>query len=174
MTKSAEDIIKTIHGIQAAVPFRTNFERENFVYNEAEGPRLVLILCHDVNKLYQHYDTNCQTDWEKEACAKEMNIVQEKINEVMAELGLNTPEEFVNALEEAEPEYWSETLSRRAAVEALSAKMTTDNMSDMLNLPLEIYEETIMKTQTYLNVVNKTTRGAERTANRRAQDDSEE
>ena len=47
-------------------------------------------------------------------------------------------------------------------------------MSDMLNLPLEIYEQTIMKTQTYLNVVNKTTRVAERTANRRAQDNDEE
>jgi hypothetical protein len=92
----------------------------------------------------------------------------------MEELGITNPEEFNNALEEAEPEYWSETLSRRAAVEALSNKQSTANMSDMLNLPLEVYEQTIMKTQTYLNVVNKTTRVAERTANRRAQDEDEE
>lgn len=174
MTKSAESIINEVRNVQSGVPFRTSFERENFVYNEAEGPRLVLLLCQDLTQLFNHHETACQSEWEKEAVLKEMNIVQNKLNEVMEELGVTNPEEFVDALEQAEPEYWSETLSRRAAVEALSNKHSTANMSDMLNLPLEVYEQTIMKTQTYLNVVNKTTRVAERTANRRAQAEDEE
>lgn len=173
MTKSAESIINEVYNIQSNVPFRTNFERENFVYNEAEGPRLVLILCRDLTQLFHHHE-NCESDWEKEAVVKEMNIVQDKLNETLEEIGANNPDEFINALEEAEPEYWSEALSRRAAVEALASKMTTDNMSDMLNLPLEVYEQTIMKTQTYLNVVNKTTRNAERMANRRNQEENSE
>tara|TARA_B100002019_G_C21234063_1_gene581734 strand:+ start:167 stop:691 length:525 start_codon:yes stop_codon:yes gene_type:complete len=173
MTKSAEEIMNDVWEIQSEVPFRTKFERENFVYNDAEGPRLVLILCQDLTQLYQH-QIQCGSEWEKQAVIKEMNIVLEKLNEVMGELGVSDPKAFVEALEEAEPDYWSETLSRRAAVEALASKMSTDNMSDMLNLPLEVYEQTIQKCQTYLNVVNKTTRQAERVANRRSQDTESE
>jgi hypothetical protein len=166
MSKSAEDIMGEIRGIQSGIPFRTKFERDNFLYNEAEGPRLVLLLCQDIDQLFNHYETSCRSDWEKQAVINEMVIVQDKINNLLEDIGKDN---LVEALEEAEPEYWAETLSRRAAVEALSNKMTSANMNDMLNLPLNVYENTIIKTQTYLNVVNKTTRGAERVANKKAE-----
>jgi hypothetical protein len=40
----------------------------------------------------------------------------------------------------------------------------------MLNLPLPIYEAAITKCQTYLNVISKTTRAAERKANAASRD----
>lgn len=160
MSNSAEDIVNSTRGIQSGVPFRTNFERENFLFNTVEGPRLILVLCQDIEQLNQLYE-NCRFDWEKKQILDEMIIVNSKIKELLEQYGDNVAQ----AVEDDEPNYWAETLARRAAIETLTQKMTHDNMADMLNLPLQVYESSVTKCQTYLNVVSKTTRAAERKAN---------
>lgn len=157
---SAQDFVEKAYQIQAQMPFRTEFERENFLFNTVEGPRLILVLCQDLDQLFQYHE-NCRFDWERAAVEKEMEIVWAKIEELKREFGENVAE----AVEKDEENYWSETLARRAAIETLTQKMTHDNMAEMLNLPLAVYESAVTKCQTYLNVVAKTTRAAERKAN---------
>lgn len=170
MSDQVEDIVNSARGIQARMPFRTNFERENFLLNTVEGPRLILILCQDIEQLNTYYE-NCRFDWEKQQVLAEMVIINAKIQELIEEYG----EDIAQAVEEAEPTYWAETFARNSAVEALTQKMTHDNMADMLNLPLPIYEAAITKCQAYLNVITKTTRAAERKANAASRDsDSDE
>ena len=98
---------------------------------------------------------------EKAAILAEMNIISAKIEEVKATIG----DDITKAIEDAEPQYWVEELSRRAAVEALVQKTTPENMGQMLKLPAELYEEAITKCQYFLNVISKVTRQAERKAN---------
>ena len=50
-------------------------------------------------------------------------------------------------------------------MEAICQDVTVANMDQMLKLPAELYEEAIVKCQTFLNVINKVTRIAERKAN---------
>lgn len=157
---SAQDLVEKAYEIQAQMPFRTEFERENFLFNTVEGPRLILVLCQDLDQLFQYHE-NCRFDWERAAVVKEMEIISNKIDELKREFGDNIAE----AVENDEPNYWAETLARRAAIETLTQKMTHDNMAEMLNLPLPVYEAAVTKCQTYLNVVSKTTRAAERKAN---------
>jgi len=166
VSESIEDIVNNARNIQSGVPFRTDFERENFLFNTVEGPRLLLVLCQDIEQLNQVYE-NCRFDWEKKQVADEMAIIGEKIKELQEQYG----PDIARAVEDDEPNYWAETLARRAAVETLTQKMTHDNMADMLNLPLAVYEAAVTKCQTYLNVVSKTTRAAERKANMAARPD---
>ncbi len=160
MTNSAEDIVNNARTIQSRVPFRTNFERENFLFNTVEGPRLLLVLCQDIEQLNNVYE-NCRFDWEKTQVLNEMEIVNAKIQELQEQFG----DDIAQAIEDDEPNHWAETMARLAAIEALTQRMTHDTMADMLNLPLPVYETAITKCQTYLNVVSKTTRAAERKAN---------
>lgn len=154
------DIINAVRSIQAKIPYRTKFERENFLFNRVEGPRLITVLCEDINQLYTQYN-NCLYDWQKEQIQEEMNIVKAKLDELIAEYGSNV----ASAIEDAEPAYWEETLARRGVVEALIQKVSYDNMANMLQLPVPNYESAITKCQTYLNSISKTTRAAERKAN---------
>jgi hypothetical protein len=116
---------------------------------------------------------NCRFDWEKKQVLDEMTIVNNKVKELQEQYGTD----IARVVEEDEPNYWAESMARRAAIEALTQKMTHDTMADMLNLPLPIYEAAVTKCQTYINVVSKTTRAAERKANMASRpevDDDEE
>jgi len=157
---SQNEILFNTRGVLQQVPYRTTFERENFLFSSSTGPRLLVVLCHDIEFLNGEYN-KASTDWDKTALLDEMNKVNAKIKELQTELVNN----ITQAIEEAEPQYWVEELARKAAIEALCQTVTTENMGQMLKLPAELYEETITKCQTFLNVINKTTRLAERKAN---------
>jgi hypothetical protein len=160
MLLSQNEILHNSRSVLQQVPFRTTFERENFLFSSSTGPRLLVTLCHDVEFLNGEYD-KATTDWSKKAILDEMNKINEKIRELQAELGTDINQ----AIEDAEAQFWVEELARTAAIEALCQAVTTENMGKMLKLPAELYEETITKCQTFLNVINKTTRLAERKAN---------
>ena len=147
-------------GFLKQAPYRTEFERENFLFGTVSGPRLLIALCKEIDSLNSQYEKSTQ-DWLKNSILEEMNIINDKIDELSAELGSNFREE----LEQAESTHWVEELARRASIEALCQEVTPDNMGTLLKLPAELYEEAITKTQQYLNVINKTTRIAERKAN---------
>jgi hypothetical protein len=157
---SQNEILHNTRGVLQQVPYRTTFERENFLFSSSTGPRLMVTLCHDIEFLNGEYN-KAGTDWDKTALLDEMNKVNDKIKELQVELGTN----IAQAIEEAEPQFWVEELARKAAIEALCQSVTTENMGQMLKLPAELYEETITKCQSFLNVINKTTRLAERKAN---------
>jgi hypothetical protein len=154
------EILHNTRSVLQQVPYRTTFERENFLFSSATGPRLLVTLCHDVEFLNGEYN-KASTDWEKTALLDEMNMINAKIKELQTELGTD----IAQAIEEAEPQFWVEELARKAAIEALCQAVTTENMGQMLKLPAELYEETITKCQSFLNIINKTTRLAERKAN---------
>lgn len=162
MALTQNEILNSTRAVLKQVPFRTNFERENFVYGAASGPRLLVILCQEMEFLNSQYD-EAKFDWIKENILNEMNVINDKIEEIKTELGIT---DVAKAIEEAEPTFWVEELARKAAVEAICQKVTIENMTQMLKLPSELYEDTITRCQTILNVVNKTTRVAERKANR--------
>lgn len=157
---SQNEILHNTRSVLQQVPYRTTFERENFLYSSSTGPRLLVTLCHDIEFLNGEYN-KASTDWDKTALLDEMNKVNAKIKELQTELG----SDIARAIEEAEPQFWVEDLARKAAIEALCQSVTTENMSQMLKLPAELYEETITKCQSFLNIINKTTRLAERKAN---------
>jgi hypothetical protein len=169
MPLTQNEILANTRTVLKQVPFRTTFERENFVYSVANGPRLLVSLCQETEFLNSEYE-KAKSDWEKENILKEMNIINARIAELQAEVGTDV----AAAIEEAEPQFWVEELARKAAIEALTQNVTTENMAQMLKLPAELYEKTISRCQTFLNVINKTTRMAERKANLANLDESEE
>lgn len=160
MSLTQNEILDNTRKVLKQVPFRTTFERENFLFGAASGPRLLVSLCQDIEFLNNEFN-RVNNDWEKDAILAEMNAVNSKILELQQEVGAD----IKAAIEASEPAFWVEELARRAAVEALSNNITTENMAQMLKLPAELYEEAITKCQTFLNVINKTTRLAERKAN---------
>lgn len=169
MPLTQNEILNNTRAVLKQVPFRTNFERENFVYSVASGPRLLVSLCQEMEFLNSELE-KATTDWQKQIVLNEMNIINGRIAELQAEIGADV----AAAVEEAEPQFWVEELARKAAVEALTQNVTTENMAQMLKLPAELYEQTISRCQTFLNVINKTTRIAERKANLANVDTSEE
>lgn len=169
MPLTQNEILNNTRAVLKQVPFRTNFERENFVYSVASGPRLLVSLCQEMEFLNSELE-KATTDWQKQIVLNEMNIINGRIAELQAEIGTDV----ATAVEEAEPQFWVEELARKAAVEALTQNVTTENMAQMLKLPAELYEQTISRCQTFLNVINKTTRIAERKANLANVDTSEE
>ena len=169
MPLTQNEILNNTRAVLKQVPFRTNFERENFVYSVASGPRLLVSLYQEMEFLNSELE-KATTDWQKQIVLNEMNIINGRIAELQAEIGTD----IATAVEEAEPQFWVEELARKAAVEALTQNVTTENMAQMLKLPAELYEQTISRCQTFLNVINKTTRLAERKANLANVDDSEE
>jgi len=160
MSLTQNEILSKAIGLLKQVPYRTEFERENFLFGTISGPRLLIALCKEIDSLNTQYEKSTQ-DWMKSSILEEMNIINVKIEELSAEYGLNLREE----LEKAESAHWVEELARQASVEALCQEVTPENMGTLLKLPAELYEEAITKTQQYLNVINKTTRIAERKAN---------
>jgi hypothetical protein len=160
MALTQYEILAKTRNLLGQIPYRTTFERENFVYGNLSGPRLLIELCKEIERLNSVLDSSKQ-EWERSAILTEMTILADKVAEVQKEVGKNV----AKALEDAEPEYWVGELARKAAVEAICQTVTTDNMGQMLKLPAELYEEAITKCQTFLNVINKTTRLAERKAN---------
>lgn len=160
MSLTQNEILNNARGVLKQVPFRTTFERENFLYGSHSGPRLLVALCQDIEFLNGEYN-RVANDWEKASVLEEMNIINAKIVELQQDIGSDVKK----AIEEGEAQFWVEELARKAAIEALCQTVTADNMGQMLKLPAELYEETITKCQTFLNVINKTTRLAERKAN---------
>lgn len=160
MSLTQNEILNNTRGVLKQVPFRTTFERENFLYGSHNGPRLLVALCQDIEFLNGEYN-RVVNEWEKASILEEMNIVNAKIVELQQEIGTDVRK----AIEEGESKFWVEELARKAAIEALCQEVTIENMGQMLKLPAELYEETITKCQTFLNVINKTTRLAERKAN---------
>ena len=169
MPLTQNEILNNTRAVLKQIPFRTNFERENFVYSVASGPRLLVSLCQEMEFLNSELE-KATTDWQKQVVLDEMNIINARITELKEEIGAD----IATAVEEAEPQFWVEELARKAAVEALTQNVTTENMAQMLKLPAELYEQTISRCQTFLNVINKTTRIAERKANLANVDTSEE
>lgn len=169
MPLTQNEILNNTRSVLKQVPFRTNFERENFVYSVANGPRLLVSLCQEMEFLNSELE-KATTDWQKQIVLNEMNIINARIAELQAEIGTDV----ATAVEEAEPQFWVEELARKAAIEALTQNVTIENMAQMLKLPAELYEQTISRCQTFLNVINKTTRIAERKANLANVDTSEE
>jgi uncharacterized protein YecA (UPF0149 family) len=169
MPLTQNEILASTRAVLKQVPFRTNFERENFVYSIATGPRLLVSLCQEMEFLNSELE-KAITDWQKQVVLDEMNIINTRIAELKEEIG----PDVAKAVEDAEPQFWVEELARKAAVEALTQNVTTENMAQMLKLPAELYEQTISRCQTFLNVINKTTRIAERKANLANVDTSEE
>lgn len=169
MPLTQNEILNNTRSVLKQVPFRTNFERENFVYSVANGPRLLVSLCQEMEFLNSELE-KATTDWQKQIVLNEMNIINARIAELQTEIGTDV----ATAVEEAEPQFWVEELARKAAVEALTQSVSVENMAQMLKLPAELYEQTISRCQTFLNVINKTTRIAERKANLANVDTSEE
>lgn len=169
MPLTQNEILNNTRAVLKQVPFRTNFERENFVYSVASGPRLLVSLCQEMEFLNSELE-KATTDWQKQIVLDEMNIINGRIAELKEEIGADV----ATAVEEAEPQFWVEELARKAAIEALTQSVSVENMGQMLKLPAELYEQTISRCQTFLNVINKTTRVAERKANLANIDDSEE
>ena len=170
MALTQNEILANTRSVLKQVPFRTNFERDNFVYGVATGPRLLVSLCQEIEFLNSEHD-KAMSDWQRDSILTEMNIINGRIAELQAEIGENV----TTAIEEAEPQFWVEELARKAAIEALTQSVSVENMGQMLKLPAELYEQTISRCQTFLNVINKTTRLAERKANlANVPDDSEE
>lgn len=161
MALSQNEILNSTRSVLKQVPFRTKFERDNFVLSVASGPRLLVSLCQEMEFLNSEYE-KATVDWVKDNILTEMNIINDKINELKGEL---STDDIAKAIEDAEPAFWVEELARKAAVEAICQSVTVENMTQMLKLPSELYEEAITRCQTILNVVNKTTRMAERKAN---------
>jgi len=169
MALTQNEILANTRAVLKQVPFRTNFERENFVYSTATGPRLLVALCQEMEFLNGELE-KATSDWQRSSIIDEMNIINGRIAELQAEVGTDV----AAAIEEAEPQYWVEELAKNAAVEAICQKVSVENMGQMLKLPAELYEQTITRCQMFLNVINKTTRSAERKANVGNIDDSEE
>jgi hypothetical protein len=169
MPLTQNEILNNTRAVLKQVPFRTNFERENFVYSVASGPRLLVSLCQEMEFLNSELE-KATTDWQKQIVLNEMNIINGRIAELQAEIGTDV----AKAIEDAEPAYWVEELAKNSAVEAICQKVSIENMGQMLKLPAELYEETIIRCQTFLNVINKTTRLAERKANLANIDQSDE
>jgi len=160
MSLTQNEILENTRSVLKQVPFRTKFERDNFVYGVASGPRLLVSLCQEMEFL-NNEATLAANDWSKAPILEEMNTINAKIVELQAEVG----SDIRTALEAAEPAFWVEDLAKKAAVEAICQDVTVANMDQMLKLPAELYEEAIVKCQTFLNVINKVTRIAERKAN---------
>lgn len=160
MSLTQNEILNNTRTVLKQVPFRTTFERENFLFGSLTGPRLLVTLCQDIEFLNGEFN-RVANDWEKQAILNEMNLVNVKIAELQESVGTD----IAAAIEAAEPEFWVEELARKAAVEAICQTTTVENMSQLLKLPAELYGEAITKCQTFLNVINKTTRMAERKAN---------
>lgn len=160
MPLTQNEILNNTRAVLKQVPFRTTFERENFVYSVASGPRLLVSLCQEIEFLNGELE-KATTDWQKQIVLDEMNIINARIAELQAEFGTDV----AKAIEDAEPQFWVEELAKNSAVEAICQKVSIENMGQMLKLPAELYEQTITRCQTFLNVINKTTRLAERKAN---------
>lgn len=169
MALTQNEILANTRSVLKQVPFRTTFERENFVYGTSTGPRLLVSLCQEIEFLNSELE-KATSDWQKEVVLTEMNIINGRIAELQTEIGTDV----ATAVEAAEPQFWVEELARKAAVEALTQNISVENMAQMLKLPAELYEQTISRCQTFLNVINKTTRMAERKANVANIDDSKE
>lgn len=169
MPLTQNEILANTRSVLQQVPFRTTFERDNFVYGAATGPRLLVSLCQEMEFLNSEHD-KATTDWQKQTVLAEMNIISTRIAELQTEIGTDV----AAAIEAAEPQFWVEELAKKAAVEAICQKVSIENMGQMLKLPAELYEQTISRCQTFLNVINKTTRLAERKANVSNIDDSAE
>lgn len=169
MPLTQNEILNNTRTVLKQVPFRTNFERTNFVYGVASGPRLLVSLCQEMEFLNGELE-KATTDWQKQIVLAEMNIINARIVELQAECGADV----ATAIENAEPTYWVEQLAKNAAVEAICQTVSIENMGQMLKLPAELYEQTITRCQTFLNVINKTTRTAERKANLANVDTTEE
>ena len=169
MPLTQNEILNNTRTVLKQVPFRTNFERENFVYGVASGPRLLVSLCQEMEFLNGEMN-KATTDWQKQIVLDEMNIINARIAELQAEIGTDV----ATAIENAEPTYWVEQLAKNAAVEAICQNVSIENMGQMLKLPAELYEQTVTRCQTFLNVINKTTRLAERKANLSNVDTAEE
>jgi len=169
MPLTQNEILNNTRTVLKQVPFRTNFERENFVYGVASGPRLLVSLCQEIEFLNGEMN-KATTDWQKQIVLDEMNIINARIAELQAEIGTDV----ATAIENAEPTYWVEQLAKNAAVEAICQNVSIENMGQMLKLPAELYEQTVTRCQTFLNVINKTTRLAERKANLSNVDTAEE
>jgi len=158
MSLTQSEIFTAAESLLKQTPFRTKFERENFLYGSSSGPRLLVALCNDIIDLSDQLD-NAQAEWLKAGILEEMNIINEKIIELQTEFP-----DIRNNLEDAEGQHWMEHLAQKAAIEALCQKVSVENMTQMLALPTELYEEAITRCQTFLNVINKTTQLAERKA----------
>jgi hypothetical protein len=114
MPLQQNEILFSTRNLLKQVPYRTTFERENFLFNSQGGPRLLVTLCQDIEFLNSEY-LKVSNDWEKEAILAEMNAVNAKIVELQAEIG----SDLAKAIEEGEPAFWVEELARRSAIEAL-------------------------------------------------------
>lgn len=146
--------------ILSKLPLRTNFERENFLFNTVEGPRLIQVLCDEVVALQEQYLSESK-EWQRTRIVNEINIINSKIASLIEQYGTDV----AAAIESADSDFWTETYARRGAVEAITQQLTNANMQSMLNLPMPLYETAITKCQTYINAITKTTRAAERKAN---------
>lgn len=160
MPQTQNEILQNARAVLQKIPYRTVFERDNFLFSNQSGPRFLAALCRDIEFLNLEY-SNALLDWQKDTILVEMNTIANKISKLQESLG----KDIAAAYEDAEPEYWVEELARRAAIEALTQHTSVETMGQMLRLPAELYETAITKCQHFLNVISKVTRLAERKAN---------
>jgi hypothetical protein len=85
MPLQQNEILFSTRNLLKQVPYRTTFERENFLFNSQGGPRLLVTLCQDIEFLNSEY-LKVSNDWEKEAILAEMNAVNAKIVELKEHL----------------------------------------------------------------------------------------
>ncbi len=70
MPLTQNEILNNTRAVLKQVPFRTNFERENFVYSVASGPRLLVSLCQEMEFLNSELE-KATTDWQKQIVLNE-------------------------------------------------------------------------------------------------------
>ena len=152
-----------INAILENVPFRTEFERENFLLNKTSGPRLLVAIGEEIASLEVRLNSTVPS-FLQTRIKREIEVLTSKFNELAQELGA-TASNIAELLEENEADYYADKLAKIAAVETLVQETSVENMDLMLNLPVEVFEKAIFKCQSYINVVGKTTREQERKAN---------
>lgn len=87
-----------------------------------------------------------------------------QLTEWLSSIGESDIEEALARYEEEEPEYWSNHLGRKAAIEILTVGRTRYETMDMMaSLPVHAFEEAVRICARYARLITDTTEAAEQT-----------
>ena len=90
MSLSQNEILAKAVDLLKQVPYRTNFERENFLFGTMNGPRLLVELCKEIERLNSEYTAEA-SDWKKEIILEEMNLISARVDEILAQTTIDIP-----------------------------------------------------------------------------------
>jgi len=112
---------------------------------------------------FAHHSTNAAS------LHRELTVTTQKLNRLCNWYESISEKERVDILknyEAEEPHYWAHVIGKRAALEVLSLNRTvTDTIAEMVNLPIEDFEEAVRICTKYTTLVNSTTQSVENSMN---------